>query len=312
MKDINFNYKTNKSDADITASCFVFAVNGEMKPENGEDSYYYSLDEKKSVVAVLDGCGGIGSRRYNNFSGKTGAYVASRAVCGGVKAWFEETQGDLQKLREYIERALRVCDKFADKEGRLVGSLGKSFPTTLALALADEDTVTCVWAGDSRCYMLDCDGLHQLTEDDVSGEDALSNISNDGVLTNVICSAGEFVLNTITVKINKPCIIFSATDGCFGYLKSPMAFEYLLTSTLMQSENLLQWRKNIKLEIGEVAGDDYTLCALLFGFESFNDLKACLKKRNSTVLNEYIDTEKSVEECWAQYRDDYCGYMQKK
>ena len=57
-----------------------FSISGEMIPQNGEDSYLYSFNENKGLVGVFDGCGGIGSRRYEILNGKTGAYIASRIV----------------------------------------------------------------------------------------------------------------------------------------------------------------------------------------------------------------------------------------
>lgn len=50
-----------------------FSISGEMIPQNCEDSYLYSFNENKGLVGVFDGCGGIGSRRYEILNGKTGA-----------------------------------------------------------------------------------------------------------------------------------------------------------------------------------------------------------------------------------------------
>lgn len=305
------NSKTTKSvrmpiNADTLS--LIFCVEKEMRPGNGEDSYYFAATDKRSIVAAFDGCGGIGSRHYKNYSDKTGAYVASRAVCGGVKAWFENG-AEIEKIDENVKRALGVCNKFADKAGRLVGSLGKSFPTTAAIISINNNVATCIWAGDSRCYILDCDGLHQLTEDDVSGEDALSNISNDGVLTNVISGGSAFVLHKKNIIIDKPCMLFTATDGCFGYLNSPMEFEYLLTSTLMESECADHWKKLLADNFSEFTGDDYTLCAALYGFADFQSIKQYFYRRNEYVRDTYIASDASVNEKWEQYKAAYSAYL---
>ena len=246
------NYGKNKKNKSLDCISAIFCVGGEMLFKNGEDSFYYAATNKESIVSVFDGCGGIGSRRYNNYSGKTGAYIASRAVCGGVKQWFESENKSTDTMYEYIKRTLEICDKFADEKGRIKGSLGgKTFPTTAAVIYTQGNTATCFWAGDSRCYMLDSDGLHQLSDDDISGEDALSNISGDGVLTNVICSSNQFTLHSKKVKINRPCALFTATDGCFGYISTPMDFEYLLTDTLISSNSLVAWKRMLDAKISE-------------------------------------------------------------
>ncbi len=289
----------------------IFSVNGEMVANNGEDSFYYGVDQTRAIVAAFDGCGGIGSRRYANFSGKTGAYVASRAVCGGVKNWFEAKSQDT--IKSYMERALKVCSKHADKEGRLMGSLGKSFPTTAAIieseGNADKVTCKCYWAGDSRCYMLDEMGLHQLSLDDIDGEDAFSNISGDGVLTNVINASTGFEIHEKRLVFKKPCILIAASDGCFGYLNSPMEFEYMLLDTLMRSASPGVWKQTLDSEIRSYTGDDYTLCVSVYAQDNFQKLKKSLEKRHGAVYREYIAAEGNSEDKWNKYKDAYSMYL---
>ena len=289
----------------------IFAVNGEMVKDNGEDSFYYGVDANRTIVAAFDGCGGIGSRRYGNFSGKTGAYVASRAVCGGVKAWFEAR--DDQPVKAYIERALKVCGKYADKEGRLMGSLGKSFPTTAAIieTVGNTDAVVskCYWAGDSRCYMLDDLGLHQLSLDDIDGEDAFSNISGDGVLTNVINASTGFEIHEKRLCFKRPCVLIAASDGCFGYLNSPLDFEYMLLDTLMKASSPGDWKKKLDTEIRGYTGDDYTLCVAVYAQDSFQKFKKSMGNRYENLYREYIATDESAEDKWSRYKNAYSMYL---
>lgn len=300
--------KDRKTKSGLSA---VFCIGGEMIEKGGEDSFYYGIKNDEAVVAVFDGCGGIGSRRYSNFSEKTGAYVASRAVCGGVKAWFESERKE--SIRSYIKRALSVCTRYADKEGRLVGSLGKAFPTTGAIIKSREENsnvhCTCYWAGDSRCYMMDEDGLYQLSADDIDGEDAFSNISGDGVLTNVINASADFEIHEKQFVFKKPCFLIAATDGCFGYLKSPMEFEYLISDALRRSSSVDMWKKIMDEEIKKYTGDDYTLCMAVYAEEDFHKLKKKSEKRCEALYGEYIADGENFEEKWNKYKDSYCRYM---
>jgi len=289
----------------------LFCVAGEMKKQNGEDSYYYAAKDNKVIVSVFDGCGGIGSRRYENFSGKTGAYVASRAVCGGVKDWFENDNADPQTIKERIDRSLKICENFADRGGRLMGSLGKSFPTTAAISVVTTSQkgvdATCLWSGDSRCYMLNSLGLHQISRDDVDGEDAFSNLSDDGVLTNVITSNFPFVVNQKNISLSYPCVFFTATDGCFGYVNTPMDFEYLILETLMLSESVEDWKNRLSERILGFAGDDYTMSLAAFGFGTFVDMKNYFLPRAELVRTQFVESDLPVEEKWNLYRTEYYG-----
>ncbi len=288
----------------------IFCVEKEIKPENGEDSFYYSVGKNSAIVSVFDGCGGIGSKRYNNYSGKTGAYVASRAVCGGVKAWFDSEDENADNLAGYIKKTLNICEAYADKEeSRFIGSLGKSFPTTAAIIKAVEAgkqiRATCLWAGDSRCYALNSTGLHQLSDDDVSGEDAMSNLSNDGVLTNFISASVPFQIHKKEFVLDLPCILFTATDGCFGYMSTPMEFEYLLTNLLMHSHNISEWKNAMYENIGNFAGDDYTMSVAVFGYGSFRNIQSAFDLRNKYVYNTFISSDVDSNAKWEMYKNGY-------
>lgn len=295
----------SKSQDNLSA---IFCVAGEMKENNGEDCYFYGFSDNDSAVAVFDGCGGIGSRRYANFSGKTGAYIASRAVSGVVSHWFENDKND-ETLSSYVKQALDVCNKYADKSGRMMGSLGKSFPTTAALIHVHDKEVCCHWAGDSRCYILDDEGLHQLSIDDIDGEDAFSNITSDGVLTNVICGSASFVLHKRKLPLNEPCIFITATDGCFGYLPSPFDFEYLITKSLTDASSIEEWKQILDKTIRGYTGDDYTMCISAYGFSGFSDIKKFFAARNNELKTKFIDSKDDNAAKWEIYKEEYLKYL---
>ncbi len=291
----------------------LFCLSGEMVSMKGEDSYCYGNSDNKTLVAVFDGCGGSGSRRYDNYSGSTGAYVASRAVAGAAKKWFEETNGDLNVLPRYIDRALDVCTGMGDKASRLMGSLGISFPTTAAGIVLEPQgkkiKADCFWAGDSRCYALDAMGLHQLSVDDIdSSKDAYDNLSGDGALTNVISATNQYVLNHKQVALNTPCILFSATDGCFAYVKTPMEFEYIILETMLKSDNIEQWKQNLNARILDFAGDDHTLCLAAFGFDDFMEMKRSFAERAKMVYMQYIQSTADERNKWLSYEKSYYMY----
>ncbi len=290
----------------------IFAVAEEMKKNDGEDSYYYDSKEGHFFLASLDGCGGSGSKRYMNYSGKTGAYIASRAVCGGIKAWFRES-GEENTFCHYIKKALSVCEGYADKTGRIMGSLAKAFPTTVAAISGKSNQgkidAHCLWAGDSRCYMLDPNGLHQLTQDDLDGEDAMSNLTSDGVMTNVINATSEFEIHHKKITLDHPCILLTATDGCFGYLKTPMAFENLLIGSLMEASSPFEWRIALNERMSAVAGDDYTLCVAVCGFKDFEELRKAFMQRSTFVLENYMNSQYDPNLLWGNYKLEYSKYL---
>jgi serine/threonine protein phosphatase PrpC len=145
------------------------------------------------------------------------------------------------------------------------------------------------WAGDSRCYVLNPNGLYQVTDDDIESKgDALENLINDSPLSNCINADTHFSINSRTLELVSPFILISATDGCFGYVPTPAHFEYLILNSLEQSETQACWEENLKAELGRIAGDDVSMAVVALGWKDFSDLKKCFHKRHALIEDKYI------------------------
>ena len=317
--------KTDKADRRpfyTTADFEPLIIACESRPENGEDSYAAAISENAAFLGVFDGCGGSGARSYPVYGGKTGAYIASRAAAEAAIDRFgewtdKENPGPppIDQLKNDIDEALMQYCTESETHSMLRGSLSKEFPTTIAsefiLPDSEDDNVLkvdFVWAGDSRCYVFTPSGLRQASTDDLSVTDAYRNLSEDAVLLNVISASHSYKINERKLKIRKPCILFSATDGCFGYLRTPMEFERMLLGTLMDAKSVSEWKEYLTAEIGKVAGDDYTLCALAFGFESFENMQRLFLQRFQYLQTEYPATEtnpEALEAMWNTYKESY-------
>lgn len=223
---------------------FVLSIHQSAIPENGEDSYCYSFCEAAGIMGVFDGCGGLGARQHAFYSGKTEAFMASRLCAGAFYDRFQDMppailnsperfQTEYIKfICEYCPDVLRLCKPpVSDAAVTLRGSMVKTLPTTAAAVLIQpsshrkEIRIHPIWAGDSRAYLLDADGLAQLTYDDSTVSDPQENLYEDGILRNILCEGKPPRLHTSEILVNSPVLVFAATDGCFGYFSTPMEFE---------------------------------------------------------------------------------------
>ncbi len=290
----------------------------EMVENNGEDACFSQVSDKYAAACVFDGCGGLGSKNYAAFGGKTGAYMASRLVSGATQGWFSTLSPEhlrIEDYRRFIDYAYETVNRYADTGGPVIkGSMKKAFATTIVSSILSVSNNTVYadffWAGDSRGYVLDEKGLHQVTVDDIEGEDALSNLSGDGVLSNVAFYGGSYDVHSKKIALPEKCLVFSATDGCFGYLTTPMEFEHLLLDTLLHSDSAISWEKKIEEKLGKIAGDDYTLSLLAVGFGDFSSLKRYFYQRAGELQNEYVKKLEDVSEeekvaLWNKYKTDY-------
>lgn len=307
----------------------VFSVCEEKIEDCGEDCFAYSVNDQAALLAVCDGCGGLGATTYPEWGDRTGAYLASRMAIHSLQKWFDAECGSDHLFDENSPDNLKICFQnefglFENSErpiSRIQGSMVRPFPTTLASVIIKYDEKKIIgnvlWAGDSRIYCLNSQGLFQLSVDDIYGEDALSNLTKDGALKNLISSDGNYKIHSEIYDIPSPSIIISSTDGCFGYLPTPMHFESMLLNCLDSSKNVMEWKENILLTLHKVAGDDATMCLATFGYGSFSDLKSNLKGRYDEINRKYIipledADDKLVKDYWDKYKRGYYSMLKKE
>ena len=303
-----------------------FVVSGEMIDENGEDSYVFSVNDNIGMLGVFDGCGGIGSRKYSEYDNKSGAYIAARAASGVTMEWFQQicidkgsvVGNDADELKEKLKNRLRCkLDGLETGTGSsaLRGSLSKSFPTTASLILFEvRGKSICssfIWAGDSRGFVLSSDGLCQITRDDIEGNgDALTNLSTDSKLTNLVSANEDFLLHSRTVSCDTPAVFITATDGCFGYFQTPMEFEFMLLESLKYAKSIEQWKNNLESNIRKFTADDYTIGIAVCGYNKFKNLKKTFASRYAFLNDNYIskldlNNAEIKQALWEEYKKTY-------
>lgn len=210
-----------------------------------------------------------------------------------------------------------------DESGfQIKGSSVRTLPSTAAVALIQQGAdgsmlVTAIWAGDSRVYIMDSAGLAQLTVDDTTVTDPMVNIYEDGILKNILCSDKPVKLHCKTIAMNEPFVVFSATDGCFGYLSTPMEFEGVLLETLLKTKCVADWECELATTLGSIAGDDHTLCLAAYGYGNHTTLQKSFVKRYEYIEKHYllpvsnipVEDRESRFELWSSYRDNYMRYI---
>lgn len=304
----------------------IFCVYKEKIADSGEDSYCYQLGEHGLLLGAFDGCGGSGARQYVQYRNHTGAYMASRAVSGAVQWLFENgvltksAEDNAKIIHDAITKSLTVCKENSGTQNssKLKGSMAKEFPTTVSIVhctvLPGGIMVDCYWAGDSRVYLLDEDGLAQITVDDLDGLDAYENISGDGVLTNVVSASKPFQIHVCRVQLTKPFMVFAATDGCFGYIPTPMEFEAFLLENLCTAGSMAEFEVRLTNRLEKIAGDDYTFVGAAFGYNTFPALKNAFAHRANYVNERYKKPLKSAPAekaltFWKEYQRNYYRYQ---
>ena len=319
--DVPFTNNLYDERCFLNALSTHFLICTEKTTGKGEDSGLEMYNVKAGICSVCDGCGGSG---FMLRSYATDAYLASRATQNACKLWFQHnceynSQWDIDFLKKLVTSNLKICRKYLGEGSlRVSGSLVRTLPTTLAAIVCwikqGNLFTKHIWAGDSRNYLLDQNGLGQITIDDSNCQDAMENLTRDAALTNIISADKEFTIHSRTIEFSQPCILFSASDGCFAYLSSPMAFELVLLKTLIQAENVVAWESSLREEISERAGDDQTMALAAFGFSSFANMKSYYFERYQymSTLMESCDSFSAPYQwntVWQEYKPNYYRFI---
>ncbi len=249
--------------------------------------YYFTLKEtmkcsgyfaSRIITAIA-----LYELKYNEDFEKQKIFDALRSVEGEERETLAQEYGD--KLAILIRKKL---EKVA-AEGNFL--LESSFtgayllPATLTIALMDETElgvdVLYLWAGDSRAYIWDKDGLAQVTEDQEKNE----------VMTNLITLTKPFRVEGHFASFTKPCLIFNTSDGIYkSYaFESPLDLEYeIMRTTLNMDESFEitptcfdEAMKNFSSDLNIIGkhDDSNTLALRAFGFADFEEVKKMLSDR---------------------------------
>jgi serine/threonine protein phosphatase PrpC len=327
-----------------------FGFNLGKVPDHGEDSDPILRDGPDlGLVAVFDGMGGAGGTVYETPEGRrTGAYLASRIARDVVERrmldllepdWNLNGEAAAEDLHGSVQEALRerLVELNAPPSG-LRSRLLRALPTTMAVVALQRTqpggaTWAChlLWAGDSRAYVFEPAGARQLTTDDLRDPgDAMANLRQDSVVSNAMSADTDFHVNYRRVELRAPFLVACATDGCFGYMRTPMHFEHLVLSRMQSARSTSGWSASLQAEIAKVTGDDaaMSLIGVGAGLKEFQSLFAprVAELEEEFIgplddLNEAVATaERELEELrrrqlatttaiWSRYKGDYEKYL---
>ena len=113
-------------------------------------------------------------------------------------------------------------------------------------------------------------------------------------------------------------MIFAATDGCFGYIPSPMEFEYEMLDSIVTADTPEKLKAELNRRFTETAGDDYAMGLMSFDYGSYGDLREAFRARHDLVEQKYVKPIREAGEdeehelrysLWHEYKTGYERYL---
>ncbi len=307
--------------------CQFISIQHAPASEKCEDALCYSFDDTHYHYAgVFDGCGGLGSKRYEKVGNKTGAFISSQ-TCASV--FHDEMKGSISNtgindafvahLKSRFLAVLKNREKQYGQQSGLVGTMVRTLPCTGSMVVISQVKgsekllhLDIIHAGDSRVYIMRPNKwLQQVTRDELAGNpDALKNLYVSAPMTNVINIDKDFMLTHLSCEIETPFAVLCASDGVFGYVKTPMHFEKIVLDALEHSNTFDNAEQAFLNSIKAIAADDSTAIMPFYGWDSFDQIKDAFAKRHRFVSGlchaiEEDMTDETINSAWNQYKVGY-------
>jgi serine/threonine protein phosphatase PrpC len=285
-----------------------FAFNLGKIPDQGEDSDPILRDGPDlGLLGVFDGMGGAGGTVYETPEGRrTGAYLGSRIARDVVEErmldqlepdWHLNGKAAARNLEHSVQQALKQrLQELNPAPSGLRSRLIRALPTTMAVVALQRTQPGgpnwaghVFWAGDSRVYVFEARGASQLSTDDLRDPgDALANLRRDSVVSNALSADTAFHINYRRVELHSPFLVVCATDGCFGYVRTPMHFEYLVLSHLLEARSTEAWSSALQAEIVAITGDDAAMSTLGVGAD-LKEFQKLFAPRVAELASDFIE-----------------------
>jgi serine/threonine protein phosphatase PrpC len=179
----------------------------------------------RTLWAVADGVGG----------GSNGA-LASRMIVNSLM--------NIPLPASFAEHAASVSHALKQANSKLFEAAKNSADVTASTVVAlliHEDKVACLWAGDSRCYLLRGGVLYQCTSDhtlrqqkiktgDLTAPEAQRMIQGN-IITNAVGIDKELKLEQVTFSLKAGDRFFLCSDGVSNLLSAEAILQHLSSST---------------------------------------------------------------------------------
>lgn len=222
----------------------------------------------------------------------TSAHWASRIVMARFLYYVIKTDvegSSAANEEEYLNRMVIFINKgLVDTKKRLGLTVSNPdmsvLPTTFVAAhysdLNEEECVVhAVWAGDSRCYVLNTNGLQKLTLDD---ED------ESKLLTNHFSADMAAELHYRVYRLRKPFILIGASDGFFdAYDKSNLTVEARLLLDIFNSSSVEELYSALVERYDKNLSDDTSVAFVSVGFSGYEHIKNVLTDRFNKINDLY-------------------------
>jgi protein phosphatase len=225
--------------------CWTCAARTDIGPVRSRNEDAYIAQPGRGLWAVADGMGG---HAFGDLASSTVVdALASVPLPGTLAGCIDAARGRLDQVNQSLR---------AEARARHVPVIG----STVAALLACGHEAACLWAGDSRIYLLRQGRLQQLTRDHsqyealrASGVDMATVAANPNMITRAIGAADMIEFDVATLPARDGDIFLLCSDG----LSTPVA-EQAIAAALAPGDCFHAARELVALALANGGRDNIT------------------------------------------------------
>lgn len=196
--------------------------------ELNEDYFGYHEDFEKKIYIVADGMGGHNA----------GEVASKLAVDTTIE--YINSICSLENLEKILKEAVEFSNKKIYEVSKTNVSLN-GMGTTLTACLINSGKMAVANVGDSRCYVIDRLGIHQITKDHSLVQELLDSGSiteeeaavhpNKNIITRALGTAPKVDVDTYLVDLKDVYKVMLCTDGLSNSLTSEEMYDIIISNT---------------------------------------------------------------------------------
>lgn len=216
---------------------------GRIRNEN-QDNFKIELFENQAALAIV--CDGMGGAVF----GREASEIAAKAIYDRISASFRLDMGN-NSLRNLLLTSVNAANSLVYKKSE-VSSEKNGMGTTCVVAIVRDNICFIASAGDSRAYIIDNNGITQVTNDHTyvsmllkQGKITKEEIKQHkmrNVITKAIGTERDVDVDYFEVDLKPESYVLLCSDGLTNYCSDELIHDYVTNKEINESaEDLIRY-----------------------------------------------------------------------
>lgn len=213
---------------------------GRVRNENQDNFRIELFDDEAALAVVCDGMGGA-------VSGKEASEIAAKAIYERIVGSFRLDLGN-NSIRNLLLTSVNAANALVYGKSE-VATEKNGMGTTCVVAIVKDNTCFVASVGDSRAYIINNDGIKQITNDHTYVEmlyeqgkitkEEIKKHKMRNVITKAVGTEKNVEVDYFEVSLTPESFVLLCSDGLTNYCSDEQIYDYVMNRDLNESADEL-------------------------------------------------------------------------